>query len=118
MEAAEAANVKRFVMISALQANNRENWNDALRPYYVAKHYADRMLEMSKLDYTIIRPGGLLNEPGTGKVNAGGTLDRSTIPRADVAHTVLEALKTDRTVKKSFDLVSGERSIPKALEQL
>ncbi|GGF40891.1 SDR family oxidoreductase [Echinicola rosea] len=118
IEAAEKTGVKRFVMISALQANNRENWNDSLRPYYVAKHYADRMLEMSSLDYTIIRPGGLLNEPGTGKVNAGGQLDRSTIPRADVAQTVLEVLKTNRTIQKSFDLVSGDDSIADALRKV
>ncbi|AWW29218.1 SDR family NAD(P)-dependent oxidoreductase [Echinicola strongylocentroti] len=118
IEAAEKTGVKRFVMISALQANNRENWNDSLRPYYVAKHYADRMLEMSSLDYTIIRPGGLLNEPGNGKVSAGGKLDRSTIPRADVAETVLEVLKTGHTINKSFDLVSGDDSIADALGKI
>lgn len=75
MEAAEQAGIKRFVMVSALQANNRENWNEALRPYYVAKHYADKMLIESQLDYTIVRPGGLLNDPGTGKVKVGEKLE-------------------------------------------
>lgn len=64
MEAAEKAGVDRFIMVSALQANNRENWNENLKPYYVAKHYADKMLVQSNLNYTIIRPGGLLNEKG------------------------------------------------------
>ncbi|QDH80907.1 SDR family oxidoreductase [Echinicola soli] len=118
VEAAEKTGVKRFVMISALQANNRENWNDTLRPYYVAKHYADRMLAASSLDYTIIRPGGLLNEPGNGKVHAAATVERSTIPREDVAATVIAVLQNNHTVKKAFDLVSGEEPIADALGRL
>nr|MDH3082707.1 NAD(P)H-binding protein [Bacillus subtilis] len=70
IEAADIAGIKRFIMVSALQAHNRENWNEALKPYYVAKHYADKILEASGLTYTIIRPGGLRNEPGTGTVSA------------------------------------------------
>lgn len=57
IEAAAIAGIKRFIMVSALQAHNRENWNEALKPYYVAKHYADKILEASGLTYTIIRPG-------------------------------------------------------------
>lgn len=57
IEAAEIAGIKRFIMISALQAHNRENWNESLKPYYAAKHYADKILEASGLTYTIIRPG-------------------------------------------------------------
>lgn len=57
MEAAQAAGIKRFVMVSAWQANNRENWADELKPYYAAKHYADRELMRSDLEWTIVRPG-------------------------------------------------------------
>jgi uncharacterized protein YbjT (DUF2867 family) len=53
IEAAEKANIKRFVMVSALQAQTRENWNEKIKPYYVAKHYADKMLMHSNLTYTI-----------------------------------------------------------------
>src|SRR5699024_1874158 len=72
IEAAEEAGAERFVMVSALQANNRENWNEKIRHYYAAKHYSDRILEASNLSYTIVRPGGLLNEEGTGKVKIAG----------------------------------------------
>ncbi|WP_409304826.1 SDR family oxidoreductase [Peribacillus sp. SCS-155] len=118
VEAAEQLGIERFIMVSALQANNRENWNEKIRPYYVAKHYADRILEQSKLTYTIIRPGGLLNEPGTGKVAAGENLERATIPREDVAGTILAALTEEKTFKRSFDLVSGDRNISDALKSL
>ncbi|WP_017379636.1 SDR family oxidoreductase [Paenisporosarcina sp. TG-14] len=117
-EAAEQAGITRFVLVSALQANKRENWNQEMVPYYVAKHYADKMVEQSSLDYTIIRPGGLLNEPSTGKVSASENLERGSIAREDVAKTIFASLNSQHTVKKSFDLISGETGIEEALENL
>ncbi|MDA8353904.1 MAG: SDR family oxidoreductase [Firmicutes bacterium] len=118
MEAAEQAGVKRFVMVSAIQAHNRENWSEKIKPYFVAKHYADRVLEQSGLTYTIIRPGGLLNEPGTGKVTAAENLERSTIPREDVARTIFASLNEPRTYNRAFDLISGETPILDAVKQI
>ena len=118
VEAAEKVGVKRFIMISALQANNRDNWNDEIKPYYVAKHYADRMLENSTLTYTIIRPGGLLNESGNGKIRVGEKITTGTIPREDVARTILASFTNENTYNKSFDLISGDTTIEEALQQL
>jgi uncharacterized protein YbjT (DUF2867 family) len=118
VEAAEQAGITRFVIVSALQANQRENWNKEIVPYYVAKHYADRMVETSNLDYTIIRPGGLLNEIGTGKVLASENLERGSIPREDVAKTIYASLDAQQTFKKSFDLISGETQIEEALKNI
>lgn len=118
IEAAEKTGIKRFIMVSALQAHQRENWNEKIRPYYVAKHYADRVLEQSSLTYTIIRPGGLLNESGTGKVSAAENLERASIPREDVAGTILAALNEEHTFNRAFDLVSGETPISDALKMI
>ncbi|QKY70741.1 SDR family oxidoreductase [Lentibacillus sp. CBA3610] len=119
IEAAEETGVERFVMVSALQANNREKWSEKIRHYYVAKHYADRMLEASNLNYTIVRPGGLLNEDGTGKVHIAGNLDeRGFVPREDVAATVIASLSEENTHKQAFDLVSGETAIADSLKNL
>ncbi|MBT2755132.1 SDR family oxidoreductase [Mesobacillus foraminis] len=118
VEAAEMAGIKRFVMVSALQAHRRENWNEKIRPYYVAKHYADRALLQSGLTYTIVRPGGLINEPGTGKITAAENLERGTIPREDVARIVYESLTEERTFNTSFDVISGESPIADALKTL
>ncbi len=118
VEAAEQAGIKRFVIVSALQANTRANWNKEMEPYYVAKHYADKMVEQSDLDYTIIRPGGLLNDAGSGKVSASENLERGSIPREDVAQTIFVALDSKQTFKKSFDLVSGEVGINDALKNI
>lgn len=118
MEAAENAGIQRFIMVSALQAHNRQNWNEQIKPYYVAKHYADRVLVQSKLTYTIIRPGGLLNEPGTGRVTIAENLERGIISREDVAKTILAAINEESTFNKSFDLVSGETSIREAVKNI
>lgn len=118
IEAAEGGGIKRYIMVSALQAHRRENWNKNIRPFYVAKHYADRVLEQSSLTFTIIRPGRLLNEPGTGKVSAAENLNRASIPREDVAKTILAALNEENTFNRSFDLVSGETLIPEALTKI
>ncbi|WRP07220.1 SDR family oxidoreductase [Rossellomorea aquimaris] len=118
MEAAKQAGIDRFIMVSALQAHNRENWNESLKPYYVAKHFADRALEQSGLTYTIIRPGGLLNEAGTGKVTAGENLSRESIPREDVAGTIVASLDEERTFNKGFDLISGDAGIEEAVRNV
>lgn len=118
VEAAEQVGVKRFIIVSALQANNRENWNKQMLPYYAAKHHADRAVEQSSLTYTIVRPGGLLNDKGTGKVEAGEQLERGSIPREDVAAVIFHALDAAHTFNRSFDLVSGEQSISEALKNI
>ncbi|WP_018662729.1 SDR family oxidoreductase [Heyndrickxia acidiproducens] len=118
MEAAEKAGIERFIIVSALQAHHRENWSEAIKPYYVAKHYADRVLIASPLNYTIIRPGGLLNEPGTGKVTAAENLTRGTIPREDVARTIVASLNEPNTYRRAFDLVSGDTPIADVLKTI
>ncbi|RDY86864.1 SDR family oxidoreductase [Bacillus amyloliquefaciens] len=118
VEAAKKAGIKRFIMVSALQAHNRANWNEALKPYYVAKHYADKILEASGLTYTIIRPGGLLNDPGTGNIKAAADLERGSISRDDVANTVIASLDEPNTYEKAFDLTAGSMPVREALKQL
>ncbi|MED4649045.1 SDR family oxidoreductase [Bacillus inaquosorum] len=118
MEAADIAGIKRFIMVSALQAHNRENWNESLKPYYVAKHYADKILESSGLTYTIIRPGGLRNESGTGTVSAAKDLERRSISRDDVAKTVIASLDETNTENRAFDLTEGDTPITEALKKL
>ncbi|WP_053363642.1 SDR family oxidoreductase [Bacillus sp. FJAT-27251] len=118
VEAAEQAGIDRFIMVSAIQAHRRENWSEQIKPYFAAKHYADRALLQSVLNYTIVRPGGLINEPGTGKVTAAENLERGSIPREDVARVILHALDEERTFKRSFDLVGGGTPIAEALKAL
>ncbi|WP_160725914.1 SDR family oxidoreductase [Bacillus sp. USDA818B3_A] len=116
IEAAAQAKIKRFIMVSALQAHRRENWSEAIKPYYVAKSYADKMLEQSNLTYTIIRPGGLLDSAGTGNILVAEDIKSGTISREDVAKTIISSLDEGNTFYKAFDLVSGEIPITEALK--
>ena len=118
MEASEQAGVDRFLIISALGADKRENWSEEIKSYYVAKYYADKVLEKSNLNYTIIRPGALVNEPGTGNVWAGTEFEYGKIPREDVAKVAVTSLTAEQTYRKAFNLISGDASINEAIKQL
>ncbi|MDQ0337437.1 uncharacterized protein YbjT (DUF2867 family) [Caldalkalibacillus uzonensis] len=118
IEAAEQAEIKRFIMVSALSAHIREKWWEGIKHYFAAKHYADRMLMSTQLNYTIIRPGALLNEPGTGKISAGEELERGSIPREDVAATIVATLNEEHTFRRGFDIISGETPIADALKNI
>lgn len=118
MEAAEAAGVKRFVMVSAWQSNNRENWADALLPYYAAKHYADRELMRTNLNWTIVRPGALTDEEATGKVVVGESLAPGSVPREDVASVLRRCLDESGTELRAFDLMAGESEVEHSLQSM
>ncbi|MEN2466892.1 SDR family oxidoreductase [Ornithinibacillus sp. JPR2-1] len=119
MEAAEKAGIKRYIMVSAYKAHDRESWKDSpIKPYMVAKHYADRMLVASDLNYTILGPGLLLNEPGTGKIAVGEEIQKTSIPREDVARTVVAALDEEKTYRKTLEIMSGDTPVEDALKRL
>lgn len=118
VEAAKLAGIERFVMVSAIGADKRERWSDQIKHYHAAKYYADKTLIGSGLNYTIVRPGGLLDSEGNGKVSVGEEVERGSIPRADVARVIAAALDEPNTSFRSFDLVSGENSIADALKSL
>ncbi|MEF3330149.1 NAD(P)-binding oxidoreductase [Oceanobacillus sp. M60] len=101
---------------SSCNRSKWSNWKTFCNP--VAKHYADRFLQASGLNYTILHPGGLLNEPGTGKIKAADYVVRDTIPREDVAQTAVAALNEEKTYHRAFDLVTGETEIKEALKNI
>lgn len=118
MEAAEQQGISRYILVSAYGADQREKWSESIKPYYVAKHYADRVLFASDLNYTIIRPGGLKNEPGTGKIAVGTDLEPGSIPREDVARVIVASLQEEKTYRMAFDLIAGEHPVEDALGKL
>jgi|GraSoiStandDraft_1057264.scaffolds.fasta_scaffold71266_1 uncharacterized protein YbjT (DUF2867 family) len=119
IEAARMNDISRYLMVSAIGVNRPERWSDQMRPYLEAKAGADAELTGSGLDYTIVRPGGLTDEPGTGMVDAAASLDRyGQIPRDDVAATLVACLDEPATVGKAFDLLAGETPIADALAAL
>jgi uncharacterized protein YbjT (DUF2867 family) len=119
IEAAKAEGARRYVMLSSIGAGHPpEEGGGVFGEYLRAKAKADRELEASGLDYTIVRPGGLTDDPGRGMITVGQDLGRGEIPRADVAATIAEALVIPATIGKAFEVISGDTPIAEALEAL
>ncbi len=112
------AGVQRYVMVSAIGAGDPEAASEQMRPYIEAKAEADEALACSGLDYTIVRPGMLTNEPGTGRVAAGPDVERGEIPREDVAAALAEVLAAPDTIGKTFNLVGGDVPVDEAIRAL
>jgi nucleoside-diphosphate-sugar epimerase len=116
IEAAKAAGVSRYLIVSSMGAAKApEDGSEGFGAYLQAKFEADEAVRASGLDFTIVRPGGLTDDPGTGLVAVAEHLDRGQIPRADVAAVLLACLDTAATIGRSFDLISGEALIAAAL---
>jgi uncharacterized protein YbjT (DUF2867 family) len=122
LRAANKAGVKRYVSISALGAStglSTRSMSDEMKDYYKQKRLGGKAIEKSGLDYTILEPGGLTDEPGTGKVklSVAAIEEDVSIPRADVAAAVAAVLKEPKSVGKTFQLVSGTTAIATAVKK-
>ncbi len=119
IEAAKAHGARRYVMVSAMGAADPESGSEAMQPYLFAKARADQALEESGLDYTIVRPGSLTDDPGNGTVEAAPSLGkRGEIPREDTARTIVATLKAQNTYGKTFEVLSGDTPVEEAIARL
>jgi uncharacterized protein YbjT (DUF2867 family) len=111
--AAKASDIRRYVMVSSINADPNHPGDDTFSVYLRAKGEADAELAASGLDYTIVRPGPLTNDPGTGRValDAG----RGDVTRDDVAAVLVAVLHEPDTVGRTFDLSGGDTPIDEAL---
>jgi uncharacterized protein YbjT (DUF2867 family) len=116
IEGARANGISRYVIVSSVGVDQPERWSDQMRPYFAAKADADAALQQSGLDYTIVRPGFLTDDAGTGRIDAAPQLGRrGRIPRDDVAATLLATLDAPNTIGKTFELLAGETPIEDAI---
>jgi uncharacterized protein YbjT (DUF2867 family) len=112
VQASEKVGAKQFIMVSAIHADAPEHWTEEMKPYYIAKHYADNIIQASKLNYTILRPGGLSDEAGTGKVTTDPSEFKTTmIPREDVARAIEAAIGNEKAKGKIVSLLAGETPV-------
>jgi uncharacterized protein YbjT (DUF2867 family) len=118
-DAAEAAGVPRYVMVSAIAADDRsldDGYDEVFLAYIRAKSEADANVRArSALQTTIVRPGGLTDDPGTGTVEIAESTGRGQIARADVAAVLLAVLDSPATAGRTFELIGGQTPIEQAL---
>lgn len=119
IDSAKATGVKHFIMVSSMGAEDPDKGPEKLRHYLEAKHNADEHLKKSGLHYTIVRPGQLTNDEGTGKVSVSAEHQGvGKIPRQDVARVLLAALEANTPADRIFYVVSGDTPVDQALAQL
>jgi uncharacterized protein YbjT (DUF2867 family) len=115
-DAARGAAVRRYVIISSIGAQDPAAGPESMRPYLEAKAEADAYVQRSGLDWTVVRPGGLTDDPGTGRVAVHTDLGhRGSVPRDDVAAVVAACLTTPATIGVTFELFAGDTPIAEAL---
>jgi uncharacterized protein YbjT (DUF2867 family) len=115
IDAAKKVGVNKFVMLSSMGAST-PSANKDMEAYMQAKQNADKHLKASGLDYSIVRPGALTNDEGTGKIELKEKLEkRGSISRADVATTLVAALEDEVKQHQTFEILSGEIPIEKAV---
>ncbi|HYZ29145.1 MAG TPA: SDR family oxidoreductase [Thermoleophilaceae bacterium] len=115
IDACRETGTARYVMVSSMGARPGVTGDDVFSVYLRMKFEADEALRASGLDYTILRPGRLTDEPGTGRIALAPDLPSRSIPRADVAATLAIVLRAPNTSGKSFDLTTGTLPIAEAV---
>jgi len=119
IEACRQSGVRRYVIVSAMGAKpGAARGEGDFGAYLEAKAAADEALAASGLDYTIVRPGRLTDEPAHELISAAPELPPGSIPRADVALTLRAVISEPATNGVAFDLISGPTPIVQALAAL
>ena len=122
IEAAKTVGITRYVMLGAMYAADWLRWEqpqvkpaiDALADYYVTKNMADQYLISSVLDYTIIEPGSLTEQTGTGAIQVEPD-GPGPIPIPDVAQCLADCVDLPQTTGRIYNIIGGGTPIKQAL---
>jgi nucleoside-diphosphate-sugar epimerase len=116
--AAKQARVDRYVIVSSMGANPEIRGDDTFGVYLRAKGRADDAVLASGLDATVVRPGGLTNKAGTGRVRLGESVPRGQVTRDDVAVVLAAVLESPNTIGRTVDLIGGDTPIAEAVKAI
>jgi uncharacterized protein YbjT (DUF2867 family) len=117
--AARLANLRRFILVSVFP----EAWRDRRMPkdfeqYMIAKKSAESRLIETDLDWVVIRPSALNDEPGTGRVDVGVAKIYGEISRDDVAATIISLANRKDVNRTILELTGGNKPIEAAIDEL
>jgi uncharacterized protein YbjT (DUF2867 family) len=115
MDAARRTGVRRYVMVSSMGTDDPPTDDDVFAVYLRAKAQADAELRAAGLDHTIVRPGGLSDDAGTGSVRIDRHVPRGQVSRDDVAAVLGAVLLEPGTIGRTFEVVDGATPIPDAV---
>jgi uncharacterized protein YbjT (DUF2867 family) len=115
ISAAERAGVPRYVIVSSVGAESPPDGDDVFSVYLRAKADADRALMESDRDWTVVRPGMLTDDPGTGRVRIQEEPIRAEVTRDDVAAVLAAVVDESRAVGRVLYVVGGDDPIVDAL---
>lgn len=120
IDAAREGGARRFVMLSSFFAGRPDDGPQRIRAYLHAKHAADEYLRASGLDHTIVRPGWLTDDAGSGSVAVADHLadEAGSISRADVAETLVAVVDEPLTIGLAFEVITGPVPIWQAILSL
>ena len=117
IEATRRAGVERFALVSVLPESWRErNLGEEVEYYFAAKKKADIVLSRSDLDWLILRPSLLVDDPGIGTISLGPAEFHEQVARADVAETLTELLHEPRIGQQILELNTGSTPIRDAVK--
>ncbi|MEU6679148.1 SDR family oxidoreductase [Streptomyces sp. NPDC046853] len=118
-DAAERAGVRRYVVVSSMGADPAHEGDEIFDAYLRAKGEADAYVRGRKsLDWTILRPGMLTDDAGTGLVRLEASTGRGPIPRDDVAAVLAELVDSSATAGLTLELVSGSTPVSVAVKSV
>jgi uncharacterized protein YbjT (DUF2867 family) len=119
IDAARDVGIDRYVMVSSIGAHAPEGGQGPMRAYLQAKADADAALTDSGLQWTIVRPGSLTDDPGTGRVSLSTDVgSRGSIPRDDVAAVLAACLATPTSAGTTFEAFAGDTPVEEAVAAL
>lgn len=116
-QAAEQASVLRHVQIGSMGVDRVDapTTNEVFAAYLRAKAAAEEDLRGRALDWTILRPGRLTDEPGTGRVQLAPSVDYGEVSRDDVAAVVAELLRAGAARHQTLEVVGGDTALAEAV---
>lgn len=118
-DAATRAGVSRFVLVSVFpEALRGQGAGEGFEHYAKVKKTADVYLTRTELDWIIVRPGTLRDEPGTGRITAGPAIEYGDVPRDDVAAFIDVALHEPALRRVIVELTTGDTPIADAVDRL
>ncbi|WUJ69733.1 SDR family oxidoreductase [Kribbella soli] len=119
-DAAQQAGVRRHIQVGSMGADQAPSLTDdeTFTVYLRAKWAAEEDLRARDLDWTVLRPGSLTNDPGTGNVLLADKTGRGRISRDDVALVLAGLCDTPASIGRTLELIAGDTPVNEALESL